>query len=386
MDLLRSQSEEQDRPETITIDTKTQKTVATLGMFILDRFEYTEDYLKTRKPLSQPGEWYIGGGGTYAAVGARVWLKPEQITMIIHKGLDFPESTVEQLEPYSGGIDERSMFKFIVDPDHPKTTRALNTYSNELRQFQYLTQKRQIKVEEIFTQSCNNNQNLLPADYIHMICSPTRLLSILDQIRSFDGWNPTLIYEPVPDSCKPENVTDLLKLKNDYQTFKIIFSPNNFEAYEFLKTRLVYDISTTELNSGTCNKKLIETLGRSFYDDFGFEAVIIRSGELGSWAIGGNLENGSWVSSLIKDQSQVVDQTGAGNAFLGGVMAGLALSKPLLESCYYGSISAGLTITQLGLPKIYKSKDSYDTLRSKDDLTLWNENGLNPKELLKTFI
>jgi len=39
--------------------------VGTLGMFILDSFEYTRDYSSTRIPALVPGEWYIGGGGTY---------------------------------------------------------------------------------------------------------------------------------------------------------------------------------------------------------------------------------------------------------------------------------------------------------------------------------
>lgn len=46
--------------------------VGTLGMFILDQFRFEDE--ETGKDLGDGGlGWQIGGGGTYFAVGARMW-------------------------------------------------------------------------------------------------------------------------------------------------------------------------------------------------------------------------------------------------------------------------------------------------------------------------
>ncbi|KAH0587375.1 hypothetical protein H2248_006172 [Termitomyces sp. 'cryptogamus'] len=69
----------------------------------------------------------IGGGGTYAAIGARIWLSAEEIGMIIDKGYDFPTSIETKLSIY--GPD---MWIFRDQPNR-LTTHALNSYRGEHR-------------------------------------------------------------------------------------------------------------------------------------------------------------------------------------------------------------------------------------------------------------
>lgn len=45
-------------------------TLATLGTILIDNIRYPDD-----------AESYLGGGGLYAAVGARVWIPPETIRL-----------------------------------------------------------------------------------------------------------------------------------------------------------------------------------------------------------------------------------------------------------------------------------------------------------------
>lgn len=63
--------------------------------------------------------------------------------------------------------------------------------------------------------------------------------------------------------------------------------------------------------------------------------------------------DGTWVPAYYQNSDRVVDVTGAGNAFLGGLMAGLYLEKEdVLQACLYGSVSSSYIIEQYGLPVI----------------------------------
>ncbi|EFP80616.1 hypothetical protein PGT21_004932 [Puccinia graminis f. sp. tritici] len=313
-----------------------QPHVATLGMFILDSFKYEDDYCATQKPSLDPGEWYIGGGGTYATIGARIWLSPDRIAMIIHQGNDFPAKISEELGSYSP-----CLFTMISDPAHPKTTRALNTYTNDRREFAYLTPKRRVQLAEVYSaKSC-------PPGFLHLICSPERLVDLLaERKKRFPDWTPEWIWEPVPEACKPENLSQLLECAGQVA----VFSPNELEASELLGHP-----------NPPCSAEEIEAIAEHFHQA-GFQAVVIRSGKRGSYVIGAHGPDHPvarfWVPALIEDQRLVLDQTGAGNSFLGGLMAGLARGESLLDATCYGAVSSGLTITQLGLPKITLRHDS----------------------------
>lgn len=115
---------------------------ATLGMFIIDEFSYTD---QDGNPLANPPkslEPQIGGGGTYAAIGCRIWqdlscavlhkyrlnylsrLPATKIGMIVDKGRDF--AFQNELEAY--GSD---MWCFRDQPTG--STRALNSYKGDIR-------------------------------------------------------------------------------------------------------------------------------------------------------------------------------------------------------------------------------------------------------------
>lgn len=50
-----------------------QHGVATLGLFILDTFEWRAAPEDGEAPRTTRQEQMIGGGGTYASLGARMW-------------------------------------------------------------------------------------------------------------------------------------------------------------------------------------------------------------------------------------------------------------------------------------------------------------------------
>jgi len=300
------------------------KAFSTLGMFILDRFEYLDEQ---GQPTGRETTEQIGGGGTYAAVGCRMWLAADRICMTVDRGHDFPQYAQEKLNSYGAG-----MWRFR-DGAHG-TTRALNLYRGDVRGFEYLTPRIRITPKDLAPENLS--------DYLHFICSPARAKSIMDEVDEIEGWHPTTIYEPIPDRCVPEELPALRVILPKID----ILSPNAMEALTILSMSV--ENVTREMVEDACLQLLAMDVGKE-----GKGAVIIRSGELGAYVKQGR-KKGLWIDAYWGENrlEKVVDVTGAGNAFLGGLAAGLALGKNLYEAVLYATVSASFTIEQYGLPPI----------------------------------
>lgn len=115
-------------------------TVASLGLFILDTFEWrsaeTADDPADSNPTTSPAaasttllkrdEGVIGGGGTYAMIGARIWLRPNRIGILVDRGNDW-DSRVE------AKLNEFGKDMWIYRDKEGETTKALNLYTGEHR-------------------------------------------------------------------------------------------------------------------------------------------------------------------------------------------------------------------------------------------------------------
>jgi len=176
----------------------------------------------------------------------------------------------------------------------------------------------------------------------------------MSEVRQIHDWSPTTIYEPIPDRCIPEELPALIQVLPSIS----ILSPNSEEALSLLSLSLPPTKPTIELAGG----KLLE-LGIGLA---GMGAVIIRSGGLGAY-VATREHGGKWVDAFWnpdeQDTSKIIDVTGAGNSFLGGLGAGLQLAKgDVYEAAFYASVSASFTIEQEGLPRI----------SSENGVTHWN--------------
>jgi len=126
-------------------------------------------------------------------------------------------------------------------------------------------------------------------------------------------------------------------------------SPNAEEALSLLSL------------SGVPTKELIEHAANKFLDmgvgTAGAGCVIIRSGALGAY-VTTRAQGGQWVDPYWTNNTEkVVDVTGAGNSFLGGLGAGLLLADGnVYEAALYATVSAGFIIEQEGLPKLSLSE------------------------------
>ncbi|GAA5936785.1 hypothetical protein JCM1841_006457 [Sporobolomyces salmonicolor] len=315
----------------------TQVAVASLGLFILDTFEWRTPAIDdSAKAVSKREESVIGGGGTYAMIGSRVWLPAERVGILVDRGNDWPKEVEQRLNAYG------PMWIYREKPDEP-TTRALNLYTGEHRDFEYLTPRTRLEPKDLPSQ-------LRTSQYLHFVCSPTRALVIHSQLQPplnpTPSWQPTLIYEPIPDRCTPDELPSL----RNVLPHVAVFSPNHEEAWAF------YGVGVGEV--ARSGKAGIEDVAQRFFEEGAKDMVVIRSGALGAYAIRRGEDKGVWVPAYHsysdeEAQKKVVDVTGAGNSFLGGLMAGLVLyPDDLVTAVQCASISASYNIEQFGLPSM----------------------------------
>ncbi|KAG7097280.1 hypothetical protein E1B28_004645 [Marasmius oreades] len=320
----------------------------TLGMFIIDQFEFLDE---EGNATERPSKSEIGGGGTYAVVGARVWLPPGQVGMIVDRGPDFPPSMQKTLEDYG---QDMWLFRDRTDTE---TTRALNSYRGEHRRssisfvvlleaslifhssFKYLTPRLRITPQDL------HQTKYARPKILHFICSPTRASVILTEVRDAQDWKPIAIYEPIPDRCIPEELPALVAILPQIS----ILSPNAEEALSLLS------ISLPPIPS------IIEQVADTFLKLGVKDAVVIRSGSLGAYVLT-HQRGGKWIPAFWgEDAKEIVDVTGAGNSFLGGLGAGLHIADgDVYEASLYGAVSASFAIQQGGLPTLTNREGSWN--------------------------
>ncbi|KAI6035433.1 Ribokinase-like protein [Pisolithus orientalis] len=309
----------------------------TLGMFIIDEFSFTD---QNGKPTGKTLPSQIGGGGTYAAIGARIWLPPHRVGMIVDRGNDFPQDVQDKLLSYGANIWH------FRNRDDRGTTRALNSYRG------------------LTPRDLHETRFAWPRA-LHFICSPTRALEIISEVEQVDRWEPTMIFEPIPYRCVPEELPSLVKVL----PFISVLSPNAEEALSLLSMPT------------PVTKESVETAAVRFLNmgmgSAGKGCVIIRSGALGAY-LATKASGGQWVDAFWtpNDNGKVIDVTGAGNSFLGGLAAGLLLtggdfcegksthfwgicvvSQQRGVATLYAAVSASFVIEQSGLPVLKWNND-----------------------------
>ncbi|GAA5983175.1 hypothetical protein JCM10908_000184 [Rhodotorula pacifica] len=316
--------------------------VASLGLFILDTFEWRTVAEDGTATTTKRDEGIIGGGGTYAIMGSRTWLPANRVGILVDRGYDWPKDLDEELAAYGS-----EMWVFREQPDHP-TTRALNLYTGEHREFKYLSHRTRLEPKDL-------PPPLRTARYLHFVCSPTRALEITAQLRSegsMPQWQPRLVYEPIPDRCRPDELESLRQVLPSIA----VFSPNHEEAWAF------FGVSAEESNRR--GRPGVEEVAKRFLAEGASDLVVIRSGPMGAYTLRRNEEEKAfWVPAYHsyetgKSTGKVVDVTGAGNSFLGGLMAGLVIYPDDLQTAVRcGAVSASFVIEQFALPTLTTDAD-----------------------------
>ncbi|KAL3418318.1 hypothetical protein PVAG01_10034 [Phlyctema vagabunda] len=363
----------------------------TLGMFIIDEIHY--------QPPTPSVHDIVGGAGAYAALGARLLSPPplsKTVSWIVDAGSDFPESISSQLRSWETSCLIRT------DPSR-LTTRGWNSFDeNQDRAFAYTSPKLRLTPEDL-------RGPLLAAKSYHLICSPTRCREIVQKLlrrrAALHLPRPILVWEPVPDLCIP---SELLNLTNTLPWINVC-SPNHSEL-----AALMGDSAIDE-KTGEVDKSMVERACEQLLESMPLNqnfSLVVRAGAQGCYIAqnGGIVKKAKkkrthrlnalsptmntadltslfagllndkgdyeferrdeeevnpgideWVPAYHTDASKVVDPTGGGNGFLGGLTVALARGKGLEEAAVWGSVAASLAIEQVGMPVLGSNEDGKET-------------------------
>ncbi|KAI5866788.1 Ribokinase-like protein [Durotheca rogersii] len=364
----------------------------TLGMFIIDDIDYM--------PPKPPVRDILGGAGAYSALGARLFSPPPLSTTvgwIVDKGSDFPPAIEELVSTWETSVLLR------LTPER-LTTRGWNGYDeHQNRAFRYTTPKKRLTAEDL-------SPTLLTSRSFHLICSPTRCRELVTEIKARrsgllnpDGTHlprPIFIWEPVPDLCTPD---ELLNCTNVLPIIDVI-SPNHSELAGFMGDSGL-DPDTGEISTKAIERACEQLLGSMPLQSF---SIVVRAGEKGCYLarnggrkrkvhpsarrkkpsafLHGGLQPDTdmealfagllqdpegmvareeievdpgverWVPAYHTDAAKVVDPTGGGNTFLGGLGVALARGKGLEEAAAWGTIAASFAIEQVGTPTLARDE------------------------------
>lgn len=255
-----------------------------------------------------------GGAGLHALSGCRVW--NEHLGIIASVGEDVNPFLSEL---HSMGIDTGGLVY-----TQPKTNRAWQVF-----------QPGDLRVEIMRDPSAPFVQAIpefdkLPAPFrqavgYHILWNDTDkpLVAVLQEIRQMNPYC-AIVLEPSPADCfKP------VAFFKEIFPFIDGFSPSHSEAQSILTIDSPVDIVREFLRMGC-------------------RAVALRMGALGSLAG----DHSGKIYHVPIAEAKIVDVTGAGNAYAGGWLCGLAQHRSMAESLTMASVSASFELEQYGLCKI----------------------------------
>ncbi|CAK7222367.1 hypothetical protein SCUCBS95973_004814 [Sporothrix curviconia] len=249
----------------------------TMGMFIVDEIEYL--------PPKPPVRDILGGGGAYAALGARLFSPAPTLSRtvgwVVDKGSDFPEAMGDLIESWKTAVVMR------YDPGR-LTTRGWNGYDEaERRAFRYMTPKKRLTAEDL-------PPSLLTARAFHILSSASRCRDLVEDIKSrrrkaIDALGPDhplaaavlarpyFIWEPVPDRCTPD---ELLDCTNTLPVVDVC-SPNHTELAAYMgDPHKGMDPETGKLSKAAVERACEQLLSAMPLQSY---ALVVRAAEHGCY-------------------------------------------------------------------------------------------------------
>jgi len=301
-----------------------------LGMVILDEI---------RMPNKPPLLNVIGGSATFVTLGLRLFATPPfQPGCLVMAGSDFPASIKDKMHTWRTSL-------VIKDSPELRSSRGLLTYADSTfgpKTFDYTTPPIRPTPQDLI------GTPLLRAKALHFFGKPddiTEQVPELLRLRHKEHPKlpkPFIVWEPLPSACVPENLNafkEACKLVD-------VFSPNHLELAAFFPT--------AQDAPETSPLYQLEKQGRHFIHAGigadGTGTLVIRVGVDGALALQRD-EATVHVRAFYEEGSEkVVDPTGAGNAFLGGYIAGWLREEDTSQALCYGAVASSFAIEQIGLP------------------------------------
>jgi sugar/nucleoside kinase (ribokinase family) len=220
---------------------------------------------------------------------------------------------------------------------------------------------------------------LLWSKSFHLICSPLRCIDLVQNILAMRNQSdkhasetrPLFIWEPVPDLCTSEELTNCLEALKMVD----VVSPNHSELGGF------FEVNTHGKNhvdyrsvEALCHQWLESGIGPE-----GRGGIVVRAGKDG--CLVARRGDQTWLPAYHQSTDKVLDPTGGGNGFLGGLAMGLVKGNAtpdvdsLREAAVWGSISASFAIEQIGMPVLLHTArgETWNHVHVEDRLSEFRE-------------
>ncbi|KAK1812791.1 hypothetical protein LTR12_012818 [Friedmanniomyces endolithicus] len=273
-----------------------------------------------------------GGSVTFATLGARLFSAdcPDTIGMAFKAGHDFPESIVDIFHSWSIDLTVQWLH-------HSPSSRGLVFYgkaNNNRKGFQRLTEPLPVTVAEL------QGTALLGTTAFEFFGSAEYVEEQVADILGGDyvSTQPFIIWEPHPKSCLP----DTLSKHQHVARLVNVFSPNHEELQSFFGEPIV-----------SVDPIVIEGQAQCFVDagigPHGDGCIVVRAAGHGCMVLSKHM-SACWLPPYPADPENVVDATGAGNAFLGAFAVGWQKTQSYVEAAAYGTVAASFALEQVGLP------------------------------------
>ena len=243
-------------------------------------------------------------------MGMRVW--SDCVGLVSSVGFDFDQSQLNLLESYF----EISGVECLVDVPTPRAWQQFEEDGTRHETFQ---------TDYQIMQDCMPKPDQLPEVYadllgVHLHCPPREVELWVPKLR--DRGCQVILWEPWDEFCTPEN----RELFQWNCSLVDIVSPNLREARRL-----------TEENNP---ENIIYRLR-----DYGGRVTALRMAESGSLICG---DSGEVFYVPAYPVNNLLDVTGAGNAFCGGFVYGFFHTSDAYQAGWYGGVSASFALQQFG--------------------------------------
>ena len=285
----------------------------------------------------------LGGAGLYAAAGVRLW--GESVALISVVGSDFPEEHIDTL--VQSGIDISGIERINIP--HGLRSRA----------YYFQDGSRTDRMDEITIS--------LPPDVKILLGSETRYTDY----GSWEHRNVWPLFSPSPTQIKSQHL--------DSRFAHLAPGPirNNRMNAQFLKQRTEGKIMLTldwpwwdygdpthidakllraidfllpsreelAMQSGLFEEKALFEAAVHLLS-YELDGIVIKQGIQGAHALASGCEGGKHIPIY---PTESVDPTGAGDAFCGGFLVGMARTGDIIQAAGYGAVSASFMIEDFGV-------------------------------------
>lgn len=260
-------------------------------------------------PDGQTQMGVLGGGATHAAMGMRLW--EDQVGLLVILGESFPLDLKAQLA-------QTFVPAGLLSRPYP-TLRAWQVFEMDG------TRHEIFRVDPQWVRRSVPLPQDWPSEFrkvegVHLHCAPEDVPRWASFLRS--QGEVILLWEPWDSFCVPQNREQFA----EYLTWVDIVSPNLGEARALTGQREPQEVMMALLTMGA-------------------KVVALRMGEQGSLV--GQL-GGEVLAIPAIAPGQIVDVTGAGNAYCGGFVVGWVRFHDLYRAGLMGAISASMALEQFG--------------------------------------